>query len=158
DPAIIDRLTREHGWKDELDGAWAVCPLDLLHEGGRTVLLLEDPGGEPLEDLINAPMEVASFLCLAIDIAAAVGNVHRRGLIHKDLKPTNLLVNRATGEVKITGFGMASRLPREHQSPAPPEVIAGTLPYMSPEQTGRMNRSIDTRSDLYSLGVTFYQM
>ncbi|MGV7219365.1 AAA family ATPase [Bradyrhizobium sp. UFLA05-112] len=157
-PAVIDRLAREHGWKDELDRAWAVCPLDLLHEGGRTVLLLEDPGGEPLESLIDAPMEVASFLRLAIDIAAAVGNVHRRGLIHKDLKPTNILVNRATGEVKITGFGMASRLPREHQSPAPPEVIAGTLPYMSPEQTGRMNRSIDTRSDLYSLGVTFYQM
>ncbi|GLR85263.1 trifunctional serine/threonine-protein kinase/ATP-binding protein/sensor histidine kinase [Bradyrhizobium iriomotense] len=157
-PAIIDRLAHEYAWKDELDPAWAVRPLDLLHEGGRTVLLLEDPGGEPLANLIGVPMEVESFLPLAMGIAVAVGNVHRRGLIHKDLKPTNIFVNGTTGEVKLTGFGIASRLPREHQSPSPPEVIAGTLPYMSPEQTGRMNRSIDTRSDLYSLGVTFYQM
>jgi len=61
-------------------------------------------------------------------------------------------------EVRLTGFGMASRLPRERQSPHPPEVIAGTLAYMAPEQTGRMNRSVDSRSDLYSLGVTLYQM
>jgi len=63
-----------------------------------------------------------------------------------------------TGEIKLTGFGIASRLPRERQVPAPPESIAGTLPYMAPEQTGRMNRSIDARSDLYALGVTLYQM
>src|SRR6202020_1664279 len=74
------------------------------------------------------------------------------------LKPANILVNRTTGEVKLTGFGIASRLPRERQAPAPPESIAGTLAYMAPEQTGRMNRSIDSRSDLYSLGVTFYEM
>ena len=66
--------------------------------------------------------------------------------------------NAASGEVRLTGFGIASRLPRERQPPDPPEVIAGTLAYMAPEQTGRMNRSIDSRSDLYSLGVTFYQM
>src|SRR6202020_881125 len=74
------------------------------------------------------------------------------------LKPANILVNRTTEEVRLTGFGIASRLSRERQSPAPPETIAGTLAYMAPEQTGRMNRSIDSRSDLYALGVTFYQM
>jgi PAS domain S-box-containing protein len=84
--------------------------------------------------------------------------VHRRGLVHKDIKPANILVNRTSGEVKLTGFGIASRLPRERQAPAPPETIAGTLAYMAPEQTGRMNRSIDARSDLYALGVTLYQM
>src|SRR6202043_921537 len=68
------------------------------------------------------------------------------------------LVSVATGEVWLTGFGIASRLGRERQSPHPPETIAGTLAYMAPEQTGRMNRSIDSRSDLYALGVTFYQM
>ncbi|MEA2946406.1 MAG: hypothetical protein QOI40_1736, partial [Alphaproteobacteria bacterium] len=76
----------------------------------------------------------------------------------KDVKPANILVNRSNGAVRLTGFGFASRRPRERQSPAPPESIAGTLAYMAPEQTGRMNRSIDSRSDLYSLGVTLYQM
>ena len=84
--------------------------------------------------------------------------LHERGLVHKDIKPVNLLVNHNTGSVKLTGFGIASRLPRERQAPAPPEFIAGTLAYMAPEQTGRMNRSVDSRSDLYALGISFYQM
>src|SRR6202000_65337 len=70
----------------------------------------------------------------------------------------NILLNGATGAVKFTGFGIASRLLRERQAAEPPETIAGTLAYMAPEQTGRMNRSIDSRSDLYALGVTFYEM
>ena len=114
--------------------------------------------GEPLDRLLGAPMEVGRFLGLAIAIAAAVGKLHQRGLVHKDIKPANILVNDATDEVRLTGFGIASRLARERQSPHPPETIAGTLAYMAPEQTGRMNRSIDSRSDLYALGVTFYQM
>ena len=70
-----------------------------------------------------------------------MGRLHARGVIHKDIKPTNVLVNAATGQVWLTGFGIASRLRRERQAPQPPEFIAGTLPYMAPEQTGRMNRS-----------------
>ena len=157
-PAILDRLAHEYELRDELDAAWAARPLALVREGGRTVLLLEDPGGEPLERLIGAPMEVGRFLRLAIGIAAALGKAHQRGLVHKDVKPANILVNCADGRTRLTGFGIASRLPRERQAPEPPEVIAGTLAYMAPEQTGRMNRSIDSRSDLYALGVTFYQM
>jgi serine/threonine protein kinase len=84
--------------------------------------------------------------------------VHERDLIHKDIKPANILANPTSGGVWLTGFGIASRLPRERQAPAPPEVIAGTLAYMAPEQTGRMNRSVDSRSDLYALGITFYEM
>jgi energy-coupling factor transporter ATP-binding protein EcfA2 len=99
-----------------------------------------------------------SFLRLAIGIATALAQLHQRGLIHKDIKPANVLINSVTGQAWLTGFGIASRLPRERQAPAPLEVIAGTLAYMAPEQTGRMNRSIDSRSDLYALGVTFYQM
>src|SRR5258706_6704310 len=91
-------------------------------------------------------------------VGGALTQVPRRGLVQKDIKPANILVNRMTGEVRLTGFGIASRLPRERQAPAPPESIAGTQAYMAPEQTGRMNRSIDSRSDLYSLGVTLYQM
>src|SRR5712672_2980504 len=157
-PATLDRLAHEYGLKDELDGAWALRPLALVRERGRTMLVLEDTRSEPLDRLLGPPMEVRSFLRLAIAIAAALTQVHRRGLVHKDIKPANILVNRTTGEVKLIGFGIASRLPRERQAPAPPESIAGTLAYMAPEQTGRMNRSVDARSDLYALGVTFYQM
>ena len=157
-PAILDHLSHEYELRDELDAAWAARPLALVSERGRTALLLEDPGGEPLERLMGEPMEVGRFLRLAIGIAAALGKAHQRGLVHKDVKPANILVNCADGRTRLTGFGIASRLPRERQAPEPPEVIAGTLAYMAPEQTGRMNRSINSRSDLYALGVTFYQI
>jgi PAS domain S-box-containing protein len=157
-PATLDRLVREYGLKDELDGAWAVRPLELVRDRGRIMLVLEDTRSEPLHRLLGVRMEVRSFLRLAIAVAAALTQVHRRGLVHKDIKPANILVDRTTGEVKLTGFGIASRLPRERQAPAPPESVAGTLAYMAPEQTGRMNRSIDARSDLYALGVSLYQM
>jgi PAS domain S-box-containing protein len=154
----LDHLTHEYELKDELDGAWAVRPLELVRDSGRIMLVLEDVGGEPLDRLLGAPMQTGRFLRLAMGIAAAVGKLHERGLVHKDIKPANILVNSRTDEVWLTGFGIASRLSRERQSPHPPETIAGTLAYMAPEQTGRMNRSIDSRSDLYALGVTFYQM
>src|SRR5215813_9746109 len=154
----LDRLTHEYELKDELDGAWAVRPLDLVRDEGRTVLVLEDAEGEPLDRLLGAPMEMGRFFWLAVGITAALGRLHKQGLVHKDIKPANILVKGNTDEVRLTGFGIASRLPRERQSPRPPETIAGTLAYMAPEQTGRMNRSIDSRSDLYALGVTFYQM
>src|SRR3954447_13341718 len=154
----LDRLTHEYELKDELDGAWAARPLALMRDAGQTVLVLDDPGGQPLDHLLGEPMEVARFLCLAIAVTSALGKLHQRGLIHKDIKPANILLNEATGEVRLTGFGIASRLSRERQAPEPPEIIAGTLAYMAPEQTGRMNRSIDARSDLYALGVTLYEM
>ena len=158
-PSSLDRLTHEHGLKEELDRTWAMRPLEIVRDGGRTMLVLEDVGDfEPLDRLLAAPMEVESFLSVAIGIAVVIGKLHEFGLVHKDIKPFNILLNRTTGEVKLTGFGIASRLSRERQAPDPPETIAGTLAYMAPEQTGRMNRSIDSRSDLYALGVTFYRM
>ena len=157
-PATLDRLAHEYELRDELDAAWAAKPLELMRERGQTILLLKDPAGEPLDRLISPPMGLELFLRLASALSAAVGQLHRRGLVHKDIKPTNILVNVSTGQVWLTGFGIASRLSRERQSPAPPELLEGTLAYMAPEQTGRMNRSVDSRSDLYSLGVTLYQM
>ena len=157
-PGFLDRLAHEYGLKDELDARSAVRPLALVREHGRTVLLLEDPGGEPLDRLLGQPMEIGRFLRLAIALSSALRRLHERGLIHKDIKPANVLVDSVTGQVWLTGFGIASHLPRERQSPSPPELIAGTLAYMAPEQTGRMNRSIDSRSDLYSLGGTLYEM
>jgi PAS domain S-box-containing protein len=154
----LNRLTREYEIKDDLDRAWAARPIALTHYNGRMALVLEDPGGAPLDRLLGRPLDVSHFLGIAIPLAGALRHVHERGLIHKDIKPANILVDEAGGGVWLTGFGIASRLPRERQPPAPPEVIAGTLAYMAPEQTGRMNRSVDSRSDLYALGVTFYEM
>jgi PAS domain S-box-containing protein len=154
----LNRLRHEYGLKDDLDDAWAVRPLELVHERGQTMLVLRDPGGEPLDRLLGSPVEVGRFLRLAVALSGALGRLHQRGLVHKDIKPTNIVVNSATDQVWLTGFGITSRLLRERQAPAPPEVIAGTLSYMAPEQTGRMNRSVDSRSDLYALGVTFYEM
>src|SRR5258708_399365 len=157
-PAAIKRPGHEYSLASELCSAWAARPVALTEHQGRTTLVLEGPGGEPLDGLLRAPMELGLFLRVAVGLASALRQLHAQGIIHKDIKPANLLVDTATGRVWLMGFGIASRLRRERQAPEPPEVIAGTLPYMAPEQTGRMNRSIDSRSDLYSLGVTLYEM
>src|SRR3954470_19431111 len=157
-PGCVERLEHEYALKSELDADWAARPVALTHDNGRMTLVLEDPGGMPLDRLLGRPLEIQQFLRIAIPLAGALRHVHERGLIHKDIKPANILVESASGGVWLTGFCIATRLPREHQAPAPPEVIAGTLAYMAPEQTGRMNRSVDSRSDLYALGVTLYQM
>ena len=157
DRAFVDRLEHEYKLADDLDSAWALRPRALIREGARTVLLLEDPGGVPLDSLLRTPLELGTFLPIAAGVAAALGKVHQGGLIHMDLKPANILVYCEDGQPRLTGFGIASRLPRDRHPPGPLETIAGTLEYMAPEQTGRMNRSIDSRSDLYSLGVVLYQ-
>ena len=160
-PQALRRLEKEYSLATELDAKWAARPLALTRHQGQATLILEDPGGEPLDRLIEQnlgkPIDLTRFLRIAVGLAMALGQVHRQGLVHKDVKPENVLVDDNC-RVWLTGFGFASRLPREQQAPAPPESIAGTLAYMAPEQTGRMNRSIDSRSDLYSLGVTLYQM
>jgi len=177
----LKRLEHECSLRDELDPEWAVRPIGLAHHWDRSVLILEDPGGVPLNEPLGdhsaarqeprppdpggepvdqflEPMELARFLRLAIGLAAGLSKLHGRGLIHKDIKPANILAGPVTNKAWFTGFGISSRLIRERRPAELPEMIAGTLAYMAPEQTGRMNRSIDSRSDLYSLGVTFYQM
>jgi PAS domain S-box-containing protein len=156
--ASLKRLEHEYALRAELDDAWAARPVALSRYHGHLVLVLEDPGGEPLDRRLGQPLKISDFLRIAIPLAGALRQMHRRGLIHKDIKPANVLVNGASGGVWLTGFGIAVHVPRERQTPEAPEEIAGTLAYMAPEQTGRMNRSIDARSDLYSLGMTFYEM
>jgi PAS domain S-box-containing protein len=155
---VLDRLAHEYELRDELDAAWAAKPLEFVREQRRAVLLLQDPGGEPLGRLIGPPMGLEVFLRLAVALSVALSRLHGRGLVHKDIKPTNVLVNALADKVWLTGFGIASRFPSERQSSTLPEFPEGTLAYMAPEQTGRTNSSIDSRSDLYSLGVTLYQM
>src|SRR6201993_5408302 len=168
-PESVKRLDNECFLKEELDLSWAARPIGIATHRDRTVLVLQDPGGMPLESAFGSlgisadrregdGLDLALCLPVAINLAAAIGALHQRGIIHKDIKPANVLADPTSGRCWLTGFGIASRLPRERQPLGPPEFIAGTLPYMAPEQTGRMNRSIDSRSDLYALGVTFYEM
>jgi PAS domain S-box-containing protein len=157
-PRSLQRLEHEHALRADLDAEWAARPVELIRLEGRVTLVLEDPGGRPLVRMLGHPMDISQFLRIAVPLAAVVGRAHAQGLIHKDIVPANILVDAASGSVRLTGFGIASRIPRERQAPRPPEEIAGTLPYMAPEQTGRMNRSVDSRSDLYACGVTLYEM
>src|SRR5271165_4714735 len=152
------RLEHEYSLKEDLELAWSARPIEVSFHWDRPVLVLEDPGGIPLDQLLGRASDLGSSLRRAISLATAIGNLHRRGVVHKDVKPANILVDPGTGNAWLMGFGIASRLPRERQSPDAPEFIAGTLAYMAPEQTGRMNRSTDSRSDLYSYGVTLYEM
>jgi serine/threonine protein kinase len=160
-PQSLTRLEHEYSFAADLDSAWAAKPLAITCHEGRSILVLKAPGGEPLDRILERdqgqPLDLTRFLCTAIGLAKTLGQDHQHGLIHKDIKPVNLLVDD-TGNAWLTGFGIASQLRHERQSPEAPEFIAGTLAYMAPEQTGRMNRSIDARSDLYALGVTLYEM
>jgi predicted ATPase/signal transduction histidine kinase/GAF domain-containing protein len=156
--ANLKRLEHEYALRADLDAAWAARPIELSLHRNRSALVLEDPGGDLLDLQFDRPQGMTQFLRIAISLARALRQVHARGLIHKDIKPANILVDAMSGGVWLTGFGIASRLPRERAVPEAPDEIDGTLAYMAPEQTGRMNRSIDARTDLYSLGVTFYEM
>jgi serine/threonine protein kinase len=135
-PQSLRRLEHEYSLATELDPAWAAKPLALTRHEGRTILLLKDPGGEPLDLVLQRdqgrPLLLTRFLRIAVGLTTALDQVHRHGLIHKDIKPANVLVDDA-GNVWLTGFGIASQLLRERQSPVPPEIIAGTLAYMAPE-------------------------
>jgi PAS domain S-box-containing protein len=127
------------------------------------VIILEDFGGDSLQKLresreISYPMSLAEFLRLAIAITDILGRIHAVSVIHKDINPSNIVLNPQTGIVKIIDFGIATRLTRTNPTFKNPHVLEGTLVYMSPEQTGRMNRTLDYRTDFYSLGVTFYEL
>ncbi len=128
------------------------------HEGVHA-LVLEDFGGLSLNrHLATTRVDILSFLQIAIQLAEGLKDIHAANVIHKDINPSNIVINPSTGQVKIIDFGIASPLPMESARTFQPRFLEGTLAYISPEQTGRMNRSLDYRSDFYSLGVTLYEM
>lgn len=158
DESRAARLAHELAILKDLDPDWAVKPLSWVHDKGRILLALHDPGGQPLDVILaDKPIQLRRFLEIAVGIASALRHVHELGLIHKDIRPANIFIEES-GNVRLMGFGFASHLPRERQAEVSPAVMEGTLGYMAPEQTGRINRSVDHRSDLYSLGITLYEM
>ncbi|WP_437819985.1 AAA family ATPase [Sorangium sp. So ce1078] len=157
-PRALERLRHEYEVARALETTAIVKPYAFEKLGDQPALVLEDFGGVSLDRLLEWPISLERFFPLAIRLAEALAGLHRYGVVHKDIKPQNVLLHPATGELKITDLGIASWIPRELQHLEHIGLIEGTLAYMAPEQTGRMNRWIDERTDLYSLGVTFYEM
>jgi len=155
--AQIARLRHEHAVLASLQGPEVVRALGLVKHGRGLALILEDLGDISLESMFRHERPSPErFLELAICMASAVAAIHRQAIIHKDIKPHHFIVSG--DQIKMIDFGIATRLSTETQVAKSASLLDGTLAYMSPEQTGRMNRSLDRRTDLYSLGVTFYQL
>ena len=122
-------------------------------------IILEDFGGSSLRILMaQRQFTLWEFLHIAIQIADSLGNIHAANIIHKDINPSNIVCNLETGQLKIIDFGIATRFSRLNPTLKNPQILEGTLAYMSPEQTGRMSQSLDYRTDFYSLGVTCYEL
>ncbi|OWY65740.1 hypothetical protein B7486_40295 [cyanobacterium TDX16] len=140
-----------------LSGVVKAYSLENFH---NTVLItLEDFGGESLEILSKAKkISLKDFLEIAILIVESLGRIHAANIIHEDISPANIVFNSATKQLKITDFGVATVLSKETPNFSHPSILKGTLSYISPEETGRMNRNVDYRTDFYSLGATFYQL
>ncbi len=153
-----ERYRREFGILQKLrDVRGVVRPYALERIQERPVLLLERVQGEALSEALGQPLGVSRFLTLAISLASTLAELHRRNVIHKDIKPSNIILE-PSGEGRLIDFGAATLQKIEHLEATPTYLIEGTLAYMSPEQTGRMNRAVDYRTDFYSLGVTFYEL
>jgi predicted ATPase/GAF domain-containing protein/anti-anti-sigma regulatory factor len=136
-----------------------VKPYGIEKIGDHLALVMEDIGGVALSSLVGGrKLSLKQLLQVAISIADTLGAIHARGLIHRDIKPHNVIINVERMEVKLSDFGSATYLSHEVQTAGQPRAVEGTLSYMSPEQTGRTNRAVDTRSDLYSFGITLYEL
>ena len=158
-PEEIAGFKREYEITRNLNLTGVVDAYNLETDQHRWVIVLEDFGGESLARLnIAGEFALAEFLTLAIQVTDILGQIHQQNIMHKDINPSNIVFNPATGQVKVIDFGISTVLARESTTIHNPEMLEGTLAYMSPEQTGRMNRAIDYRTDFYSLGATFYEL
>jgi serine/threonine protein kinase len=147
-PFDVEQLRNELALGSILNLPCVVRPLELDEVNGLPALVREDADGVPLDRILGAPLGVEPFLTIAIQIARAVENMHRHSIVHRLLKPESLFVNQTAGEVKISEFGIAFKLARVPSATQFPGLVESALSHMSPEQTGRVNRVTDTRSDL----------
>ncbi|WP_189635585.1 trifunctional serine/threonine-protein kinase/ATP-binding protein/sensor histidine kinase [Rhizobium grahamii] len=156
-----DRFAREHALLASTPTPAIIRPLGVHRDRSRVALVLEDPGGAPFdrESLAEGAHRpsLIRLLDTACQLTASVRQVHEFGLLHGDIRPSNCFLD-ATGNYRLTGFGLAGRYVRDGRGSRAVDTIAGTLAYMSPEQTGKMNRAPDLRSDLYALGVTLFEL
>jgi predicted ATPase/signal transduction histidine kinase len=155
----ISRFKNQYTIAKNLEIAGVVKPLDLIPYQNSFALILEDFGAISLKEYLNgSSLPVGQFLRIALELSQIVQQLGDRDIVHKDIKPDNILINPQTGEVKLSDFSISARLPKDTHSLKTAGQLQGTLNYIAPEQTGRINRGIDRRTDLYSLGVTFYEM
>jgi len=158
-PAELTRYKQEYEITRSLDRENIIKAYNLQKYQNTLVMILEDFGGKSLKVLMaERKITLEEFLRVGIKISESLSAIHAANIIHKDLNPFNIVFNRETGLLKIIDFGISTVLLRENPTIRNPNVLEGTLAYMSPEQTGRMNRSLDYRTDFYSLGVTLYEM
>ncbi len=157
--ADITRLRHEYQILENFHSDTIIQPLGLEPYQNGWALILEDRGAVSLSEWMEShTLSLVKFLEIAIALVNALNELHQKNIIHKDIKPENIIINPLTERVQLIDFSIASRLERENPTLSHPDLLEGTLAYMSPEQTGRMNRSVDYRSDFYSLGITFYEL
>ncbi|MEM9275572.1 MAG: AAA family ATPase, partial [Cyanobacteria bacterium P01_F01_bin.143] len=158
-PSELTRYKQEYEITRSLDVDNIIKAYDLQRHKNSLVMLLEDFGGQSLKLLSSeTQFSLEDFLRIAIKITEALAAIHQANIIHKDINPSNIVYNPQTRELKIIDFGISSRLAQEFTTVLPPNQLEGTLAYIAPEQTGRMNRGVDYRSDFYSLGATLYEL
>ncbi|MDJ1184889.1 AAA family ATPase [Roseofilum casamattae] len=158
-PSELTRYKQEYQLTHSLGLSGAIAAYDLQSYQNTLVIVLEDFGGKSLRNLYqNTQFTFTQLLQIFIKIADALGQLHAANIIHKDINPANIVFNPKTEILKVIDFGISTRLSKESPALKNPNSLEGTLAYISPEQTGRMNRSLDYRSDFYSLGISYYEL
>ncbi|MCL2933778.1 MAG: protein kinase, partial [Trichodesmium sp. MAG_R03] len=154
-PSELTRYQQEYEITHSLNVDSIIKAYNLQRYDNSLVMFLEDFGGKSLKLLLpEIKLTLQQFLIIAIKITESLAVIHTNNIIHKDINPSNIIYNHQTGQLKIIDFGISTRLSQEFITVLPPHQLEGTLAYIAPEQTGRMSRRIDYRSDFYSLGVT----
>ncbi len=158
-PSELARFRHEYAIIKTLDIDGILKSIDIIDFNGKIAIVTEDFSGIPLKDILQKKIyDIPSFLEIAITLAGILGDLHQKDIIHKNINPMNILIDELTHTVKLTGFGISGVVTHENNEIYAPDVVTNILPYISPEQTGRMNCSVDYRTDIYALGITFYEM